>query len=47
MSPKHLEAIIYFVSYVVIDKGTTPLEYKQVLSERDYRKCYEQFGHTF
>ena len=38
---------IYFVSYVVIDKGTTPLEYKQVLSERDYRKCYEQFGHTF
>lgn len=47
MSPKQLEEIIYFVSYVVIDKGTTPLEYKQVLSERDYRKCYEQFGHTF
>ena len=47
MSPKQLEEIIYFVSYVVIDKGSTPLEYKQVLSERDYRKCYEQFGHTF
>lgn len=31
MSPKQLEEIIYFVSYVVIDKGTTPLEYKQVL----------------
>ena len=47
MSPKQLEEIIYFVSYVVIDKGSTPLEYKQVLSERDYRKCFEQFGHTF
>ena len=33
MSPKQLEEIIYFVSYVVIDKGSTPLEYKQVLSE--------------
>ena len=47
MSPKQLEEIIYFVSYVVIDKGSTPLEYKQVLSERDYRKCFEQFGNTF
>ncbi|MFV0394772.1 MAG: DNA-directed RNA polymerase subunit beta' [Coprobacillaceae bacterium] len=47
MSPKQLEEIIYFVSYVVIDKGSTPLEYKQVLSERDFRKCYEQFGNTF
>ena len=47
MSPKQLEEIIYCVSYVVIDKGSTPLEYKQVLSERDYRKCFEQFGHTF
>ena len=47
MSPKQLEEIIYFVSYVVLDKGSTPLEYKQVLSERDYRKCFEQFGHTF
>ncbi len=47
MSPKQLEAIIYFVSYVVINKGTTPLEYKQVLSDRDFRKCYEQFGNAF
>ena len=45
MSPKQLEEIIYFVSYVVTDKGSTPLEYKQVLSERDYRNCYEKFGH--
>lgn len=47
MAPKQLEEIIYFVSYVVVDKGTTPLEYKQVLSERDYRRCYEQFGNSF
>ncbi len=47
MSPKQLEEIIYFVSYVVTDKGTTPLEYKQVLSERDYRNCYEKFGSQF
>ncbi|MBM6797852.1 DNA-directed RNA polymerase subunit beta', partial [Coprobacillus cateniformis] len=47
MSPKQLEEIIYFVSYVVTDKGSTPLEYKQVLSERDYRNCYEKFGNQF
>ena len=47
MSPKQLEEIIYFVSYVVTDKGNTPLEYKQVLSERDYRKAYDGFGSQF
>ena len=47
MSPKQLEEIIYFVSYVVTDPGTTPLTYKQVLSERQYRECYERFGRTF
>ncbi|BBH25779.1 DNA-directed RNA polymerase subunit beta' [Intestinibaculum porci] len=47
MPAKQLEEIIYFVSYVVTDKGTTPLEYKQVLSERDYRNCYEKFGDQF
>ena len=47
MSPKQLEEIIYFVSYVVTDPGTTPLEYKQVLSEREYRNCYEKFGRSF
>ena len=47
MSPKQLEEIIYFVSYVVTDKGSTPLEYKQVLSERDYRNCVEKFGGQF
>lgn len=47
MSAKQLEEIIYFVSYVVTDKGNTPLEYKQVLSERNYRDCREKFGDQF
>ncbi len=47
MSPKQLEEIIYFVSYVVTDKGSTPLEFRQVLTERDYRNCYEKFGTQF
>jgi len=47
MPPKQLEEIIYFVSYVVVEPGTTPLEYKQVLTERDYRNCYEKFGGSF
>lgn len=47
MPAKQLEEIIYFVSYVVTDKGNTPLEYKQVLSERDYRSCLEKFGDQF
>ncbi|MBP3276484.1 DNA-directed RNA polymerase subunit beta' [Kandleria sp.] len=47
MPAKQLEEIIYFVSYVVTDKGTTPLEFKQVLSERDYRNCREKFGNQF
>ena len=47
MPAKQLEEIIYFVSFVVTDKGTTPLEYRQVLSERDYRECVEKFGNQF
>ena len=44
MSPKDLEQVIYFSQYVVTDKGDTPLEDKQLLSEsayRDYREKYE------
>ena len=47
MSAKQLEEIIYFVSYVVVDKGNTPLEYKQVLSERDYRQMKMKFHDQF
>lgn len=38
MSPRALEEIIYFASYVVIDPGNTSLEKKQLLTEREYRE---------
>ena len=47
MSPRDLEEVLYFVSYVVIDKGNTPLENKQTLSEKEYRAYYEKYGDTF
>ena len=47
MSPRDVEEIIYFVSYVVIDPGTAPLEKKQPLSEKEYRAYYEKYGNTF
>ena len=47
MSPRDLEEVLYFVSYVVIDKGATPLENKQTLSEKEYRAYYEKYGNTF
>ena len=47
MSPRDLEEILYFVSYVVIDKGVAPLENKQTLSEKEYRAYYEKYGNGF
>ena len=47
MSPRDLEEVLYFVSYVVIDKGKTPLEDKQTLSEKEYRAYYEKYGNDF
>ena len=47
MSPRELEEVLYFVSYVVIDKGITPLENKQTLSEKEYRSYYEKYGNGF
>ena len=47
MSPRDLEEVLYFVSYVVIDKGNTPLENKQTLSEKEYRAYYEKYGNGF
>ncbi|KRK33881.1 DNA-directed RNA polymerase subunit beta' [Loigolactobacillus bifermentans] len=47
MSPRALEEIIYFASYVVIDGGNTPLEKKQLLTEREYREKYEEYGSDF
>ncbi len=47
MSPRNLEKILYFASYVVIDPGQTPLSKKQLLSEKEYRDSLEKFGHKF
>ena len=47
MSQRDLEEVLYFVSYVVIDKGITPLENKQTLSEKEYRAYYEKYGDGF
>ena len=47
MSPRALEEIIYFASYVVTDAGDTPLEKKQLLSEKEYRAYREKYGQDF
>ena len=47
MSPRELEEVLYFVSYVVINPGSAPLEKKQTLSDKEYRAYYEKYGNTF
>ncbi len=44
MSPKPLEQVLYFVSFVVLDPGTTDLQYKQVISDKTYTEYVEQYG---
>ena len=47
MSPRALEEVIYFASYVVTETGETPLEKKQLLSEKEYRAYREKYGNGF
>jgi DNA-directed RNA polymerase subunit beta' len=47
MSPRTLEKVLYFASYIVIDKGDTNLQYKQVLTEKEFRDAYDKFGSSF
>jgi len=47
MSPRSLEKILYFVSYVVIDPGDTPLIKKQLLTEAEYREYRDKYGNKF
>lgn len=47
MSPRSLEEIIYFASYVVTDPGETPLEKNSLLSEKEYRSYREKYGYGF
>ena len=45
ISPRILERVLYFASYIVLDPGQTDLSYKQVLSEKEYRDAVEKFGY--
>ena len=47
ISPKKLEKVLYFASYIVLDPGESDLRYKQVLSDRDYHEALERCGETF
>ncbi len=47
LSPRTLEKVLYFASYIVLDKGTTDLQYKQVLSEQEYQEAREKWGSAF
>jgi len=47
LSPKTLEKVLYFASYIVLDAGETALMYKQVLTEAEYQEAREQYGNGF
>lgn len=47
ISPRLLEKVLYFASYIVIDPGATPLEKYQLLTEKEYRDNYEKYETEF
>ncbi len=47
LSPRVLEKVLYFASYIVLDPGETDLHYKQVLTEREYQDARENWGNKF
>lgn len=47
LSPRTLEKVLYFANYIVLDAGTTDLQYKQVLTEREYQDAREKYGEEF
>lgn len=47
ISPKVLEKVIYFVNYIVIEPGDTPLLKHQLLNEKEYREYREKYGNAF
>jgi len=46
MSPRSLEKILYFASYVVVDPGETGLNEKQLLTEKEYRTAVDKYGYN-
>ncbi|MBO7599578.1 MAG: DNA-directed RNA polymerase subunit beta', partial [Lachnospiraceae bacterium] len=47
ISPRVLEKVLYFASYIVLDPGETNLEYKKVLTEKEYQDAREEYGNKF
>jgi DNA-directed RNA polymerase subunit beta' len=47
ISPRSLEKVLYFASYIVIDPGETPLLKLQLLNDREYRENYDKYGNEF
>ena len=47
LSPRILEKVLYFASYIVLDPGETELQYKQVLSEKEYQESRDTYGNAF
>ncbi len=46
LSPRTLEKVLYFASYIVLDKGTADLQYKQVLNEKERQEAIEKYGYN-
>ena len=47
ISPRALEKVLYFASYIVLDPGETPLMRKQLLTENEYREYRDKYGNAF
>ena len=47
MSPRSLEKVLYFATYIVTDPGDTTLYYKQILNEKEYREYKDKYGNLF
>ena len=47
LTPRTLEKVLYFASFIVLDPGDTDLTYKQVLNEKEYTEARETFGNRF
>ncbi len=47
VSPRALEKVIYFASYIITEPGNTPLSHKQLLTEKEYREYQEKYGNEF
>ena len=46
LSPRSLEKVLYFASYIVLDAGKTELQYKQILTEKEYQEACAKYGYS-